>query len=753
MSTLNTLNTFKRVALTTVIAASLTGLAGCEWDNSDEWDDNGTNTTTEPPSNGGSGDESTDENEGGNLGPKISGTLTTRSSLEGASLCLDTNSNLMCDESEPSVSLEKQGNWELYLGEGERITEDTRMVFTPKSKTPSLTGTVKPNLSGGDVSNVLVSMIATLKNQEQARLQALGDNEAERKAFIEIADLVKTSQEELQAYLHPNNIYGYTINPSERNRLERLDKLGSELMSKIDESISPGDKANLTPDEINDLINDQISNNMPAVVDEVDTSQVTHPDDEDFQDILDNVTSNPALDEALTTPETTKTSAQAQLEQRIDQALSEEPESNYFEEDGFERFPVLGDTSTTYDVELLPTGNTLPGSPVVYYEARQRVAVSIENGETAVTDLNIVIPKEDDTGNIRPITLKDEYWWGYFESGNTCDVPACDDLRVRPQIINTHTWEIQSFQPSTIKLGHSDRIYMTAVDNNGSVVASNRNTGFTSKMIFHPFNLNGLPIRTVVKELYGIDLPTKAEAGIEDPQVPETLTFDNGTSAADQTLGYGFSDRTGQEVLMTDWGPGGTRENNTNRVYGESGSAARTLDDLMYATRTPYAGPDPTQPDTEIRNALKISGPTNEVYVARLIGQASAEEGIISIDRFNEATQQWEPIKPMGAWKKDAYPFPRIDLDLPGGFRYSEANPGLRLGEAFLYEYSDGYVHHGWRLPQETDVATLVGRRKVNFVLSTGAFNQLTEGLETLGLLQHHPSDLPEPEPENNGGY
>ncbi|MFB2350998.1 hypothetical protein, partial [Priestia megaterium] len=114
--------------------------------------------------------------------------------------------------------------------------------------------------------------------------------------------------------------------------------------------------------------------------------------------------------------------------------------------------------------------------------------------------------------------------------------------------------------------------------------AFNRDTGFSSKMTYHPFNLNGLSIRTVVKELYGIDLPTKAEAGIDDPEIPETIVFDSGTSAADETLAYAFSERTTLEVLMTNWGPGGTRDNNTNRVYGKSGSAARTLADLMYAT-------------------------------------------------------------------------------------------------------------------------------------------------------------------------
>ncbi|MFB2351069.1 hypothetical protein, partial [Priestia megaterium] len=80
---------------------------------------------------GGSDGGTTGENDGDTQGPKISGTLTTSSPLEGSILCLDTNDNQQCDDGEPSAIPDEQGNWEINLGEDGAITEDTRVVFVP----------------------------------------------------------------------------------------------------------------------------------------------------------------------------------------------------------------------------------------------------------------------------------------------------------------------------------------------------------------------------------------------------------------------------------------------------------------------------------------------------------------------------------------------------------------------------------------------------------------------------------------------
>jgi hypothetical protein len=77
-------------------------------------------------------------------------------------------------------------------------------------------------------------------------------------------------------------------------------------------------------------------------------------------------------------------------------------------------------------------------------------------------------------------------------------------------------------------------------------------------------------------------------------------------------------------------------------------------------------------------------------------------------------------------------------VNLPSGFYYIDARLGFELGHAYLFE-RNGFLRHGWLVPETVNVESLYGRKQVKYAFSKTAFDQIIADLDSLGLITEHP--------------
>lgn len=744
----------KRLTFTPILLSGLLILTGCEWDNSEDYEKDdeqsevgGVAPDPEPPVE--------------ETGPIVSGIAATSEPLQEAEVCLDENRNGLCESDEPKTLTDSSGAWTITLPDG-RLTVDTQVIVNTTSNTTladsgepanwdyALVGVAEPN--GTDtVDEVFISPLSTLVENEVANLPSGDRNEAIRN----IAGKMGTSVDILENYLEPP-AGSSPVEETEYQRLQRIADAANELAKEIDSNIPEGERDNLSKQEIDKRIFDQVNDGLEQITEDVNRSLVEQPDDSDFDGAT--VIETPAYDDLKQAPDTSEpTPTLSELETRIANAQSNAP---FFEEVGFETYPVNGsrlldlhlfknpliDTLNArrtrlheLQTELAEEENRQPPPPPslrdsnqIYYEARRRITVATEE-DAAVVDIQIGVPANSDyssdTASFQVVS----------ESACTNGDFQCDELMSQPNRVQALVWTGFSFRQETIQTGHAGTQRYLPLFSLGEIVANSQSTRFSSEMNFGEFNLNGLDARDVIDEL----------VGGEDVPGTGTFTFNSGTK------GYTFSEKLVTELLLSTWPSGGTgnlcdspgmpdasETESCNLVYGRIGQStglpAETFADALYPVSQQDSTYNSTLEDGEPVDALRLNGPTNDTYVARMFGSASNDEGIIRIYREN-SMGGWDTLSLTGRWERPQNPqFDRIDLFLPSGFHYADARLGFDLGQAYLYERR-GYLRHGWMVPTSVNADSLFNRKQVKYAFNQDAFNQIVSELNSLGLLTEHP--------------
>ncbi|ONF42537.1 hypothetical protein BTO32_15110 [Marinobacter lutaoensis] len=754
--------THKRFAAAPLLLVGVMVLTGCKWDNSEDYQIRSEQTGTEDSIE--TGDETSNDGSGtpiDNTDPVVSGVAATSEPLENANVCLDINDNAQCDEGEPSTTTDSRGEWIIRLPDG-RLTTSTRVIVTTTDETRladsgeiatwnfPLFGWAIPN--GTDtVSGVFVSPISTLVENEINRLPS-GDRD---EAIRNVASKLGTTVNILENYLNPPA----GLTPTEQDeyqRLERIAEVVNELAIEIDRNIPDEDRASLTPDELGNLIFDQINDGLEQVVEDVNRSLIETPDNRDFDG--ETVIQQTVYDELKAAPEISAPSPTlTELETRIANAQNNSP---FFEKSGFETYPVNGAQTIDLhffrnplistlnarraqlhdlEVELANLQNT-PEPPApsmrdtnqIYYEARRRIAVDTEL-DAAIVDIQIAVPRNND--------FRSDATSFQIISETICTDGdfQCDELMSKPGRVRALVWSGFSFREQTIQTGHAGQQRYLPLFELGDIVANSQSTQFSSEMNFREFSLDGLDARDVIEELVGGE------------SVPGTNSFTFGSEAK----AYTFSEALVAEIVLSTWPAGGTGNlcdapglpdasvtGSCNLVYGRigttTGQPAQTFADALYPVAQQNSDYTSLLENGKPVDALAISGPTDDVFVARLFGSASNDDGIIKLYRQSELGD-WETLQLTGRWERSQEAsFERIDLHLPAGFHYSDAKLGFELGHAYLFE-RDGYLRHGWVVPETVNVDSLFNRKQVRYAFNQEAFNQIITELNRLGLLTEHP--------------
>jgi hypothetical protein len=721
-----------------MVSASALMLSGCEWDNSEDYEnqeplfgDGNDNPTTNPggPTTGDPGMPGSD-----NL--FVSGVVATSEVVEGAVVCLDQNDNGVCDEGEPQTRTDELGEWKITLADGESLSGPVNVVAQtdppdtilansgdPVSWQYNLVGTATPDFSGS-ASGILVSPISVLVENERQKLPS-GDLE---KAIQNVAGKLGTNADILENYISPPS-GSSPVDEQDYKRLQRIASVINELAKEIDSEITNEQRQQLSEKELNTRIFEKVDNALPKIVDDVNLSLVEQPSDADFQP--DIVIGEPEYEQDRQAPDTTPPSSSAtELEQRISTAVSDSP---FFVSSGFETFPVVG--AGLLDFEFFD--NPLrPGQ--VYYEARQRITTTTI-GDEAITDLNVAVPAKfqlaDQQTTFRVISETDciiNLFDNFFDI-NKFD---CQKLQSRPLTIRALSWTGFSFQTETVQIGHQGRQRTLAINELGDLIASSTSSGFSTRRSYRQFSLEGLDGRDVLKNFTKTYLPGT-----------QTWTFEPGT------LAYTVSESLNDDVYLSQW-PQGDVGNlcpspglpdasvtaSCNLVYGaigqETGLPSETFSEALYPPAQRDQAYNSILENGEPVDAMRLQGPNSDVYVARLFGSAQNDTGTIAIDRRTDAGFQTLSI--VGSWKRSGLPFPRIDLFLPDGFSYVDARLKFSLGRAYLFE-RQGFLRHGWMIPKDVNLDSLFDRQQVKFAFSQAAFDQMIREIEGFGILAEHP--------------
>jgi hypothetical protein len=728
-------------------------VAGCEWDNTDDED---TNSSLDGGglglgSPGGSGTPNTS-------GPTVSGTAATTEPLADAQVCIDENTNGRCDDGEPSTVTDSQGRWTIEIPE--RLTEDTQIAVQGTRDTTladsgdavdagfALVGIAKPNFTD-EVEGVFVSPLSTLVENEVNRLPSGNRDEAVRN----IAGKLGTDVDILENYLDPPADATPTED-AEYNRLGRIVSVVNELATEIDSSITDQDRENLSDSEVDQRIFSQIADGLEQITEDVNRSTVEQPSSNDFDSRT--LVQSPEYED-LTNPldlsESTPTLTE--LESRIAGATASAP---FFERRGFETFPVQG--ARLIDLHLFKnplTGTVnariselnqvrtelanrrkrapdlleLRDDGGVYYEARQRIIVNTE-ADAGIADIQIGVPRfnVDDINNSTFQVVSE----ALCDNGDF----ACDELTTTVRQIRALSWSGFSLQTKTIQTGHAGTQRYLPLLSTGEIIASSESTGFASRMDFGEFDLEGLSAVEAIDELVGGE------------SIPELGSF----TFAPDSKAYTFSESLVTTAILSTWPSGGTGNlcpspglpdasvtASCNLVYGNIGQStglpAETFSQALYPVsqqNQPYTS---LLENGEPVDAIGLTGPTDDLYVARLFGSSNNDEGIIRIYRQLE-NDSFETLSLTGQWEREASPFDRIDVNLPSGFYYTDARIGFELGNAFLFE-RQGFLRSGWAIPSTVNVDSLFGRKQVKYAFNQTAFDQIIADLDGIGALTEHP--------------
>lgn len=720
---------FRSPIFLAVLGTSALMLSGCEWDNSEDYEnqeplfgDGNDNPTTNPggPTTGNPGMPGSD-----NL--FVSGVVATSEAVEGAVVCLDQNDNGVCDEGEPQTRTDELGEWKITLADGESLSGPVNVVAQtdppdtvlansgdPVSWQYNLVGTATPDFSGS-ASGILVSPISVLVENERQKLPS-GDLE---KAIQNVAGKLGTNADILENYISPPS-GSSPVDEQDYKRLQRIASVINELAKEIDSEITNEQRQQLSEKELNTRIFEKVDNALPKIVDDVNLSLVEQPSDADFQP--DIVISQPEYELDRQAPDTTPPSSSVEaLKQRISTAVSGSP---FFVSSGFETFPVVG--AGLLDFEFFD--NPLrPGQ--IYYEARKRIT-DTTIGDEAITDLNIAVPAK--------LELADQQTTFRVISEADCITNQfdCLELESRPLTIRALSWTGFSFQTETVQIGHQGRQRTLAINELGDLIASSTSSGFSTRRSYRQFSLEGLDGRDVLKNFTNTYLPGT-----------QTWTFEPGT------LAYTVSERLNNDVFLSQW-PQGDVGNlcpspglpdasvtaSCNLVYGAIGQVtglpSETFSEALYPPAQQDQAYSSILEDGEPVDAMRLKGPNSDVYVARLFGSAQDDTGTIVIDRQTDSG--FQTLNIAGSWKRSEIPFPSIDLFLPDGFSYVDARLKFSLGRAYLFE-RQGFLRHGWVVPKDVNLDSLFDRRQVEFAFSQAAFDQMIRELEATDILVEHP--------------
>jgi hypothetical protein len=748
----------KTVLCQAILSASLVMLAGCEWDNSDDYEQDPVFSTD--PDSPGTGPETPTPTP---TGPVVSGTVATSERIEDATVCLDENANGACDQGEARTTTDNQGEWTIPVPGGQSLSGPVAVVVEadPPATRLSESGTSvnwQYNLSAlavpgfdGSATGVFVSPISTLIETERQNLPD-GDQD---KAVENVAGALGTDVDILQNYLNPPTDSS-PVEELEYKRLRRIADVANELAKDIDAQVGDSERQQISEQELNNRIFEQVDDALPQIIEDVDRSLVEQPNDGDFD--ADTIAGSPDYDDSRQAPDTEPSPPSlTELQSRIAGA---EVTSPYFEEIGFETYPVPGaelfDMSWfknpligtlnarrtelyNLQVELANENNTQPPSPptlredgLIYYEARRRVGISADQ-DALVADIQIGVPRNQDYAS-------DDSDF-HVVSETACDNGdfQCDELSSSIRTVRALSWTGFSFRTNTIQTGHGGRQRYLPLNSLGDLVANSQSTNYSSQMSFGQFSLDGLDGRPVLDELIGGE------------EVPGAGSFTFGPD----TFGYTFEESLVSDIILSQWPAGGTGNlcdspgmpdagvtESCNLVYGAVGQStglpAETFAQALYPISQQESAYTSFLEDGKPADAIGVTGPTDDVYVARLFGSASNDEGVIRIYRqLNPGV--WETIDPVGGWTRPEFAeFDRIDLNLPGGFYVTEARLGFDLGHAYLFERS-GYLRHGWLVPDTVNVESLYGRKQIKYAFSRSAFDQIIADLDSLGILTEHP--------------
>ncbi|ARM86127.1 hypothetical protein [Marinobacter salarius] len=752
-----------RLILIPCLIAGTFSITGCEWDSSD--DPQSTNTE-QSDNNSDSGDGTGEGGDTPTTGEEatVSGLAATSEPLEEAEVCLDQNGNGKCESDEPNTVTDSEGRWSITLPDGQ-LTETTPVIVTTTPSTTladsgepadwnyALTGVAEPNFTK-TVDGVFISPISTLVENEVANLPS-GDRD---EAIRNIAGKLGTDVDIFENYLTPPA--GSTpTTEDEYDRLQRIADAANELATQIDASIPDNERNNLTEQQIDKLVFDQVNDGLEQIVEEVNKSLVEQPDDSQFDG--GDIVNNPEFDDLKQPPDTSEPSPTlTELESRIANAESISP---FFEEVGFETYPVVGsqllhlylyevDSSLTADfnatraqlhnleVELASLRNqTPPPAPTarsenqIYYEARRRITVAADQ-DTGIVDIQIGVPSNtdyrSDDSNFQAISES------FCDNGNF----ACDELSTTVKRVRALVWTGFSYRENTIQIGHAGRQGYLPLFSLGEIIANSNATEFASEMNFGEFDLSGLDAVEVIDELVG------------GKDVPELGSF----TFNPDSKGYTFSEKLVTELLLSTWPQAGAGNlcdlpgmpdasitESCNLVYGQISQStnlpAETFGEILYPISQQDAAYNSLLEDGRPVDALGVTGPTDDAYVARLFGSASNEEGVIRLYRQTESGN-FDTLNLNGRWERSGNeaPFERIELFLPSGFFYTDARLGFDLGRSYLFERS-GFLRHGWLVPDSVNVDSLFGRQQARYAFNETAFNQIIADLDALGALTEHP--------------
>lgn len=727
------------IALATLLMITGTTLSGCEWDNSDDYDSTPTTEDTETPDGSTSGETGTDapdnqNNDGepdedttppSNQDTLLSGTITTTEAISNALICIDENQNGSCEDEEPQTTSDDTGKWSITGPSGTTIDPNASIIATNNSSTAVMAESGEPadwnfTLSspvpgaGMDTENISLSPISTLVQTEEESSPLITPDIA----LKNVASQIGTTEEALRYYVSPPA----DASPAELAEYERIARIAMaahELALAIDLQIPDSERAELDPKELNQRIFDQVSDALPTLTQDINETMIEDPDAETYEP--GDLISSPEYDDWRVPPSTEPpTPTETEFEARVATAENTSP---YFTKSGFEIFPIPN--SQLFDFELLPN-DLRPGQ--LYYEARRRV-ITQTDGDAAEMDLQIAVPRKAWGETSTTFQVISESWCG-------TSLFDCQTLRSRPIYLRALTWTGFSFATKTIQLGHKGTQNVLVMNELGDLVASSPSNGFSTSMTLRELSLDGLDGRDALKELTGIS-------------VPETASWSFGGEAK----AYTFTETLTSDVILSQWPAGGTGNlcpspglpdasitGSCNLVYGESGRStgmpAHTFADILYPVSEQTTTYNGTFENGKPADALLLSGPTPEPYVARLFGSSNDEEGIIVIDRLT--ANGWETISLTGRWEKTIAPFPRVELFLPGGLTYTDARIGFHLGRAYLFE-RQGYLRHGWSINKEINLDTLFNRKQIKFLINQQAFNETVAGLESGGILVEHP--------------
>lgn len=731
-------------------------LSGCEWDNSEDYEstpEENDSPTVEQP------DVSEPEEE---LTPAVSGLVATTEPLEGAIVCLDANDNWVCDSDEAQTVSDAQGEWSITLEDGEPLKTTTNILVENDRPNTLLndSGTELPwalsiasrvSTEGQPIEGVFVSLMSALVENERQTIVSRSQPEA----TLNIAGKIRSDIDILENYLTPPadsttvEDYGY-------RRLARIVQVADALAVAIDAAVPDTDRDNLSKKELDSRILDKVSAALGQIAEDVDRSLVETPDDSSFDPEI--IIQQPEYEDDLEPVNTDpKPPSLTELESRVSTAESNSP---YFEEIGFETYPVDG--ARLFDLHwfentLIPTLNarrtelfnakselatetnsaqptppTMREEGLIYYEARRRIAVGTDQ-DAVIADIQIGAPTNTDYSS-------DDSTFGVVSEANCTNGDfQCDELTSSPQSVRALAWTGFSFRTETIQVGHSGRQRYLPLLSFGELVANSESTLYSSQLNFGEFSLAGLDARPVIDELVG---------GKDIPGVG-SFTFSPGT------LGYTFKEELVSNIILSQWPSGGTgnlcdtpglpdatETGSCNLVYGAIGQSAvqpaQTFAQALYPVGQQDAAYTSFLEDGKPFDAIAVTGPTEDTFVARLFGSATNDEGVIRLYR-QISPGNWETMNIVGRWERpSAAQFERIDLFLPSGFYYTDARIGFELGRAYLFE-RNGYLRHGWLVPDSVNVDSLYGRKQVKYAFSKSAFDQIIADLDGLDLITEHP--------------